>query len=334
MTGNQLRPSELRARAASNGFTLIELLAVIVIIGILIALLLPAVNSVREAANRTACMSNLRQVGLAVTLFEDANGILPSATYGRPYAKFPQNPQGLVGSPFTRLLPFLEEQAVADMYDWNKEWYDIDNQQAVNTPVAVFRCPSSPGEGLQRGLRGPPPDGTFAERTAAVTDYTAVYSWGYPMAIPASPVHHDIWGTGALSPLAEDRSFRRPRRKFTTDGASRTLIFVERADSRQRWVGTAMTNPQPSTAGDWAPWAGQGCVWILSYTNGGQDWAPTGLGPCNVNCSNHQGVYAFHRGGANVLFLDGRAVFLSDETEAEVLFALVTRSRGERMEAP
>ncbi len=321
------------ARAGRAGFTLVELLTTVAIIGVLVALLLPAVQAARESARRASCTSNLRQVGLGVSLFEDPHKELPMAAYGRPYAKFPENPDDVIGSVFTKLLPFVEQQAAADQYDWSQDWFTAVNQPTVNTPVPIYRCASSPGESVQRGLRGPPPN-DYPDRTAAVTDYTAVYSWGYPLAIPASPPSRDIWGTSALSPLHEDGHYSRPKLKYSTDGSSRTLTFVERADSMQRWVGGVVTDSAPGLAKEWAPWAGQGCVWILSYTDGGQNWAPSGLGDCNVNCSNHQGVYAFHTGGANVLFLDGRVAFLSEDTEAEVLFAYVTRSRGEMVEAP
>jgi prepilin-type N-terminal cleavage/methylation domain-containing protein/prepilin-type processing-associated H-X9-DG protein len=316
-------------RRRRRGFTMIELLVVIGIMGILVALLLPAVQSAREAARRATCQSNLRQVGLALEMFEQAYKCLPSATYGKPYNELSPT----VGSPFTRLLPFLEESSLLARYDSQLDWTAPENQAAVNTALAVYRCPSSPGEGVQRGIRligGP----SYPDRTAAVGDFTAVFSWGYPLAIPTTPLGYDIWGVSALSPVDENNRYRTPTRLRVTDGATHTLTFVERAASTQRWVSGAMVQENPSTAADWAPWAGQGCVWILSYTEGGAAWAPAGLGPCNVNCSNHQGIYAFHAGGANVLFLDGRVAFLAEELEAETLFAMVTRSRGEIIETP
>lgn len=163
-----------------------------------------------------------------------------------------------------------------------------------------------------------------------MTDYTAVYSWGHPLAIPAPRPERDIWGVSALSPLHEDGRFRRPMVRFTTDGASRTLAFVERSDTMRRWVGRTITDPAPPLAQDWAPWAGQGCVWVLSYIDGGANWAPSGLGDCNVNCSNHQGLYSFHPRGSHGLFLDGRVSLISSDIAAELLFALVTRSRGDQ----
>jgi prepilin-type N-terminal cleavage/methylation domain-containing protein len=319
-------------RGSRPAFTIVELLVVIAIIGLLVVLLLPAIQAAREAARKMSCSNNLRQVGLAVPMFEDSRRSLPMAAYGRPYAKFSDNPQDLISSVFTHLLPYLEEKAAYERYDWNRDWAAAENQAVVNTVVPTFRCPSSAGEPLQRGLRAAGVH--FPDHTAAVSDFTAVYSWGYPLAIPANQPYRDIWGTSALSPLHESGVYRRPVRRYVIDGASRTLTFVERASSTDRWVSGKLTETNPSTASEWAPWAGQGCNWILSYTDDGANYAPSGLGDCNVNCSNHQGVYAFHPGGAHGVCLDGRIVFLHGDIQPEVLYALVTRSRGETIEIP
>jgi prepilin-type processing-associated H-X9-DG protein len=309
--------------------TLVELLVVIAIIGMMAAILLPAIQHVRESARRSQCQNNLRQIGLAVGMFEQSQGILPSAAYGNPYNELSPT----MGSPFTKLLPYVEQLALADQYTWKHDWTASENQAVVNTPIPVFRCPSSPGADFQRGIRNSLGQ-KFSDRTAAVCDFTAVYSWGFPLAIPTTPIYRDIWGVSALSPISEDNRYMHPKRIRVVDGASYTLTFVERAASTDRWVAGNLVEHSPSTSGDWAPWAGQGCVWVLSYTDEGAAWAPSGLGPCNVNCSNHQGIYAFHSAGANALFLDGRVAYLTEGLAAEVLFAMVTRSRGELIDLP
>lgn len=317
-----------RLRGERLGLSLIELLVVIAIVGMLVTILLPAIQMAREAARRAQCQINLRQVGLAVEMFDESTKTLPAAAYGTPY-----NVAGPVSSVFAKLLPFLEQDTVARRYNWSEDWFSASNQIAVNAPLPVLLCPSSPGQAIQLGLRGPN-GADFPQRTAAVSDFTAVYSWGYPMAIPSDPPWRDIWGVAALSPLNEDQRFQQPTRIMAADGAMSCLIFVERAAVTQRWVKGSLVDDAPSTAKDWAPWAGQGCVWILSYIEDGTTWAPTGLGPCNVNCSNHQGVYSFHTGGANTLFLDGRVVALSEQIAPEVLFAMTTRARGEVVSVP
>jgi len=331
-----------QARSNRLGFTLIELIVVISIIGLLVAIILPAIHIVMETARRLSCQNNLRQIGQAVILYEHANDHLPSATYGDPYARFETGLPlgGIAGSPFTKLLPYLEQNAVSDSYDWNEEWFAEVNQKAVTTQISTYRCPSSPGQATQFGLAKDPHRNDAPGLAAAVTDYTAVYCFGYPMAVPNDPPMRDIWAVGALSPATEESQglinlkYQFPRRRDTTDGAARTLTFIERAAPTERWIGRRRTDSAPSAAKSWAPWAGRGCTWVLSYEEGGETWAYTGLGPCNVNCNNSQGVYAFHPGGANALFLDGNVHFLSVGLDAYVLFAFVSRSRNERVDAP
>lgn len=334
--------SEQHTRVNSAGFTLVELLVVIAVLGLLVAILLPAVQMVLESTRRASCQNNLRQLGIAVNLFEQDNDHLPSATYGTPYASFDSGlPSGATGgSPFTKLLLYLEYKNVYDLYNWEEEWFSPNNQSAVNSPVAVFRCPSSPGASIQLGLSKEPTSNDAPGRTAAITDYTAVYSFGYPLAVPNDPMMYDIWAVGALSPAPEESQgffnvkYRLPRRRDTTDGAARTFIFIERAAPTERWNARRRVDDAPVSAKSWAPWAGRGCTWVLSYETGGETWAFTGIGPCNINCNNGQGVYAFHPGGANALFLDGSVHFLSEGLDGNVLFAYVSRSRGERINAP
>lgn len=313
------------------GFTLIELLVSISIIVVLAGLLLPAIQQAREASRRMNCSSNLRQVGFSVALFEETYRYLPSAAYGKPYENFLdgiERPVGdLAASPFTDLLPFIEQKALADNYRWDKNWMDQENQDVVKENVSLFRCPSSPATSIKQGIGSGvqyQPD-----RVAGVTDYSAVYSWGFPFAVPSTPLLNDIWGVSALSPLLEDGGFDRPRLLQTMDGASNTLTFVEQADQAHRWILGRRQSPEPSNGGSWAPWAGEACTWILSYVSDGTTWAPTGLGPCNVNCNNGQGIYAFHVSGANVTFLDSKIRFLSTDIDPVVLYSLVTRSRGD-----
>lgn len=314
--------------------TLVELLVVMAIIGLLLGLLLPAVQAARESARRSQCQNNLHQIDLAVQLFESAEGFLPAAAYGTPY-----NTAGPRGSVFTKLLPFMEQESLDIQYDWKKDWYAVENQPTVNRQVSAFRCPSSVGNGVQHGLASSPSTLEAPSLTAAVTDYTAVYSWGAPLAVPNIPMTRDPWAVSALSPTHEDAAgfftgqakFQRPKRANTTDGSTYTLTFVERAASAERWIKGRLVDRAPTTAKAWAPWAGQGCVWILSYVGSGETWAPSGLGPCNVNCNNHQGIYAFHPGGANSAFLDGAVHFLSEGIDPTVLYAMVSRSRGDRV---
>jgi prepilin-type N-terminal cleavage/methylation domain-containing protein/prepilin-type processing-associated H-X9-DG protein len=115
------------------GFTLVELLVVIAVIGILIALLLPAVQAAREAARRTQCGSHLRQIGLGVLNYESAHRIFPPT--------FTRTPDHHL---LAFLLPYVEQQTVYAAYTFAKNWSAAENKPARDTEIAVFRCPSAP----------------------------------------------------------------------------------------------------------------------------------------------------------------------------------------------
>ena len=127
------RPVPGRADRFQAGFTLVELLVVIAIIGVLVGLLLPAVQSAREAARRIACTNNLKQVGLAVQLSHDVRNRFPAGRMTRdPYD---------VSWAF-RLLPFMEEQAIYDARnpDTTVPCWDPSNALAFRSPVATYFC--------------------------------------------------------------------------------------------------------------------------------------------------------------------------------------------------
>jgi prepilin-type N-terminal cleavage/methylation domain-containing protein/prepilin-type processing-associated H-X9-DG protein len=141
----------------SAGFTLIELLVVIAIIGVLIALLLPAVQKVRAAAARISCTNNLKQMGLAAMNYESTNGALPHNAITKNNSQPPYIPwvQGTVPAPgnaggtqgrcsgLVPLLPYLEQANVAPLYTFNLDWSDPANTNVLNLKISVFRCPAS-----------------------------------------------------------------------------------------------------------------------------------------------------------------------------------------------
>src|SRR5258707_9926790 len=128
-----------------HGFTLVELLVVIAIIGVLVALLLPAVQTARESARRMQCLNHLKQMALAVHNYQEVQGVLP------PGHIIPRNMSGANGhetiAPWqVTILPFIEQKALFDMYD-PKVFSDQDGAGGVNkivrqTSIAVYRCPS------------------------------------------------------------------------------------------------------------------------------------------------------------------------------------------------
>src|SRR5262245_40018483 len=142
------------AMARRPGFTLIELLVVIAIFGILIALLMPAVQQARESARRSQCANNLKQLGLAIHNYESVHRVIPPAYIGDPIAdgsafgvsycdEYRNGPPGWAWG--TLLLPFLEQEVVYHSFDLNLPCWAPANRTSARTRIGVFLCPSATG---------------------------------------------------------------------------------------------------------------------------------------------------------------------------------------------
>ena len=211
--------STMRKPAATDrrAFTLIELLVVIAIIAILVALLLPAVQQSREAARRTTCKNNMKQLGLAVHNFCDVYNKLPPSDV---------RISGIHKSWVVYLLPYLEQNAIAQQYDVNQNWYDPVNQPLVGTKIPSLICPTAPERNLT--LTNPDDSSMF---TAGTSDYAALVS-----------IEPDLFTTGVLPPEQNgDGMFSwyrlsdhppdtfRTRLEDVLDGLTNTLMFSEQA---------------------------------------------------------------------------------------------------------
>ena len=297
--------------------TLVELLVVVAIIGLLIGLLLPAVQKVREAAARLTCANHLKQAGLALHQFAADRGAFPPGAVSGPFPEAGVATDAVHGCwPF--LLPFLDQPALSRAYRWDVDFFDRANQPAVATQLKVLQCPAAePDRVVDAGHRG----GAFANGgRGACTDYGPVQGVGPGLTVLG------------LIDLAANYDGALPENIMTrladiTDGTSNTLLVAEDTGRPQLWQAG---RPVPEAFAFGGPWASNANAVVIrgSSADGG-----TVHGPCGINCTNDRQPYSFHPGGANVLFADGSVHFLSAAIDIRVLAALATRAGGEAVPA-
>ncbi len=317
--------SALRRSNTRPGFTLVELLIVITIIGILVGMLLPAVQAVREAGRRLQCSSNLKQIGLALHGYHVATGALPS---GSSYL-------GGVTCPTwaAALLPFLEKQAVYNAVNWNLSLSDPANQKAVTTVIPVYICPTDPQS--THPILGPP----FAPARGDSPWTNPVSSMG-------------LWYTGCMGPTEPDGCpfcpdpsyccqmnwwdypprgsvgmFCRCPRRFcfaeVHDGLSNTIMAGETLPGQYIWNGVFCCNfPVSSTSIPLNTMLTDHGVHGSYDPSTGLMWART------------SGYKSLHVGGANFVFGDGSVHFFDQAIDYKLYNALGTRAGNEVVTVP
>jgi prepilin-type N-terminal cleavage/methylation domain-containing protein len=318
-------------RAARAGFTLVELLVAIAIIGALVALLLPAVQSAREASRRATCGSHLRQAGVALQNFHQGHGRFPPGRGGPPPKVF---------SPLAYLLPYVEEGSLQARIDLKSApttvvvggvfYSGAANLPAASQAVDILQCPSDIYSGRVPGSK------------FGATNYVA--SSG------SAAVDGDIWpGDGVF--FGESRV----RFRDLADGSSHTAAFSERMLGN----GVAVTTLPPNQAGHYIlelsnafPLDDNSCDSAASggwYSQRGAKWILGNYGntlynhhftpnPPQWDCMNlpqqkgYISARSYHADGVNVLCCDGSVRFIGDAIEPAIWHGLATREGGETLD--
>jgi prepilin-type N-terminal cleavage/methylation domain-containing protein/prepilin-type processing-associated H-X9-DG protein len=308
--------------ARRRGFTLVELLVVIAIIAVLLGLLIPTVQKVREAASRCRCANNLKQLGLAMHNYHDAMGTFPP-----PYV----NKGGSYlnsGFPFTHgwapfLLPYLEQQPLYGLYRRDLPQYAPENGPVIATQLKVFQCPSAPEQDRYFTM------GPFAYfgTTGACGDYTLTLGvdsvlgqlgWVDAVGDYRGALTNTPTPALALSPTTVGTRLTDIR-----DGTSTTILFTEDAGRPRLWQAGKAGPDQVLTGGPWNHFKGPIILQGSLFDGTAQP------GRCALNCTNDGEIYAFHTGGANAVFADGDVRFLQVGMDLRILARLITRAGGE-----
>ena len=326
-----------------HAFTLVELLVVIAIIGVLVALLLPAVQAAREAARRMQCSNNLRQYGLALQNHHGARQVFPASFLAYKKDEFPERKILVTGDEYqsgqpyasnhswiVQLLPYLEQQALHQQIDFDKPANDFTagniNMELRAIPLAIARCPSD------TGVEWPGGEGF------APTNYVSSYG-NSGCASSRGCANDDDKPTGYMF-IASQTSIRQ-----VTDGTSSTVGVSECLVGRP-WVRKVTSgNLDQVLAGTSPPidqnttgWGGRGASWFWGFRNHTLGFT-TFMPPNDPLTSNHEpevltsyGFFAArsnHTGGVNAAMLDGSVRYVNDSIDVVAWRAMGSMEGGE-----
>lgn len=325
-----------------TAFTLVELLVVIAIIGVLVALLLPAVQAAREAARRAECTNKMKQLGLAVQNHHDAKKVVPVSA--RPVGVVGTNVQRIAA--LTHVLHYMELGALRNSFDLTKNWSNIDNRTAVNTVIPGFQCPSTPDD--PNRLDGDP-NVSWVQEICSQTDYSPTVWISGPLYNPASSSNLiDSPGSpNAAGDYPGILEYQNPKASFkdVTDGLSNTILFAESAGRPYTYRKNIKVSEDATASrvngGGWPRPASDILVFGLS-ADGKEPF-----GPCAVNCANGldsvargypdsqfatygtSAPYSFHSGIVLHTFGDGSVRGISENIDIRDYAKFVTRAGEE-----
>jgi len=340
------------------GFSLIELLVVVAIIAVLIGLLLPAVQKVRESAARISCTNNLKQLGLALHNHHDATNRLPGGIIVN----------GAIddgwGTGFTELLPYLEQQNLRNIYRFDLSWFDPANERAVGVEVKMFYCPSNRSAG---GINTAP---IAAQWNCYIPPYTAGLDYAFckganaGLSLEPSKTPASVRGPfGIAIRDGEGTVTGAVRLTDMTDGTSSTFAIGEAAGGSPKFPVRRLNNPMQAASD---PFTGQTalieqCWGATGFGDRGHPWygsamavtAQFGMAPdimdeplnrspatpsiydrdeSGFNRSGRQLVSGFrsvHTGGANFVMCDGSVRWVPESINPAVYRGLSTYAGGE-----
>ena len=329
------RHDETRHPSGRCAFTLVELLVVIAIIGILVALLLPAVQAAREAARRSQCTNQLRQLALACHNHHDAEGRFPSAG-DRVILGSQHQATGL--SYLGQLLRYVEDENLRDLVDDSAHWNDPINDEAEATVVPLFICPST-GPTLSVFTQSPGNVTEFIDESGLRAQYVGIMGAKAECPLKAGRPYPEsgytirLCGTGGAGDksggLADNGTIvydKKVKFKDILDGTSKTMMIAEQSwdcgPSRTWIVGTLDTNTE--THG--FLYNSKNVMWPMHTAFRERPGDP--IAPYDRNDTS---IGSKHPGGANVAMADGSVRFLSDDVELRELKALATRANTDSL---
>jgi prepilin-type processing-associated H-X9-DG protein len=297
-------------------------LVVIAIIAVLVGLLLPAVQKVREAANRMSCQNNLKQLALALHNYHDSFNQFPPS-------QRPPGPNTVRHRWAAYLLPYFEQDNLRRGYNLNYSWGNAVNLPVTSVRLKLVECPSAPNPQRLDSL----PEGTWAGIVAS-GDYAGITH------IDARLVSSGLVDTDGVGALPKNSN---PRMADVTDGLSNTILLVESAGKPQLYVKGKPVGQPPAPKVNGGGWCRPASEIALIGSS------PDGLsfpGPCGINCANGEAfgdvyphpyygvdgsgaIYGFHAGGVNAALGDGSVRFLQQNININVLAHVATRGSGE-----
>ncbi len=308
-----------------RAFTLVELLVVIAIIGILVALLLPAIQAAREAARRTSCQNNMKQLGLATLNYETAQKKLPYSKY----RDLLPDPSGFGSTPvehstISYLLSYMEEGAIADQWNFKQTWkysntsLPIDNKRLSEKYIAGLRCATVPEQRLDwpGATDYRVCDAMATEATSAITELIAS---GQVKARPNRKGKYISMLFNYMRSAPDPKagcSDEPAKLKQCTDGTSQTFMWFETGANPIKYVNNVPTTTLTTAGRSWAQYEN----WYVIHNR---------CGTSMFNCNNADEIFSFHTGGAFFGMGDGAVKFISTDINPDVFVSYMTRDSAD-----